>query len=550
MSAEAHTFGLEETLIEPQVLPPPPTRHALLTFLIALAAILHMGTVGWSDIQDGAEGEYASAARDMWRAETWSMREPPLSYWLTVVSFRCFGGTAVAARLPVALAMVASVALTFLIGERLGGYWRGFVAGLVHLCALGSFIWARMVTPQPLFAAAVGATMFCVVSGYQRRGARRVWFAAAWLFASLACLTNGIAGILLPGAVCVILACLVREARLRFRLLIAWPNVALFLVIVGGWLAWMQMHDAAFLRQIRSSAWLVRRRSEGISADDVPLARFVSAHLLWWFPASLAVLPGIFLGWRKVIRAHEFDFADVLPLCWLAAGFLPLLLVSSGQDFSSLGTWSAFALFAAAAWDRIPGRLRLLGLVLTAVGGIAAICAATFNLTAALPNLPTAWLPARAVLLLAGCSIVLFAAVAARISARDRETLAIAVLLLGMVPIGMSAAEGLARYGSYLSLAEAARVIQPRLNNDGEVFFEGSAAACSSLRFYLDRAPVVIGSNEHPDAVINRFRSSHPAYLVIPKTRVTFWQERITSQLHIYHQETTCGAHVVLSNQP
>ena len=60
MPAGTRTYGLHETLIEPKVLPPPPTRHALLAFLVALAAILHIGTVGWSDIQNGLEGYYAS----------------------------------------------------------------------------------------------------------------------------------------------------------------------------------------------------------------------------------------------------------------------------------------------------------------------------------------------------------------------------------------------------------------------------------------------------------------------------------------------------------
>ena len=44
MVAVSRTLGIGETLLEPQVLNPPPTRHALFIFLIALAALLHVAT--------------------------------------------------------------------------------------------------------------------------------------------------------------------------------------------------------------------------------------------------------------------------------------------------------------------------------------------------------------------------------------------------------------------------------------------------------------------------------------------------------------------------
>jgi hypothetical protein len=56
MDAGARTFTLEDTFLEPQVFDPPPARHALFIFLLALAAVLHLATAGWSDLYDGVEG--------------------------------------------------------------------------------------------------------------------------------------------------------------------------------------------------------------------------------------------------------------------------------------------------------------------------------------------------------------------------------------------------------------------------------------------------------------------------------------------------------------
>jgi hypothetical protein len=51
-------------------------------------------------------------------------------------------------------------------------------------------------------------------------------------------------------------------------------------------------------------------------------------------------------------------------------------------------------------------------------------------------------------------------------------------------------------------------------------------------------------------SALERFAAAHPVFLIISKERVPFWQEQLTERFHFYHQETTCGEHVVLSNQP
>src|ERR1700730_8073146 len=139
MVAGARSFSLEETFLSPQILNPPPTRHALLAFLLALTAVLHIGTAAWGDLYDGAESELAAGARGMLDSKQWLLptnngapllETPPFAYWTVALSYKTFGVSAAAARLPIALAMLGSVALTFLIGERLARYRRRFGAGL------------------------------------------------------------------------------------------------------------------------------------------------------------------------------------------------------------------------------------------------------------------------------------------------------------------------------------------------------------------------------------------------------------------------------------
>src|SRR6266705_2749384 len=179
MVTGTRTFSIEETLLEPPVINPPPTRHALFVFLIALTALLHVTTIGWGDLYCHTEGQYAGAAREMIEAHEWlsptndglpRLQKPPLLYWLIMASFKCFGASAAAARLPIALGMIATVAVTFLIGERLADYWRGFFAGLIYLCSGGGFSAARVLVsrgapPLPLAPSLVLLVDFFVDGG-------------------------------------------------------------------------------------------------------------------------------------------------------------------------------------------------------------------------------------------------------------------------------------------------------------------------------------------------------------------------------------------------
>src|SRR2546422_3384512 len=133
MTVGARTFRIEETLLEPVALPPPPTRHALFAILIALAVLLHVATIGSGDLYSQTEGQYAGAAKEMVETHNWllptnngipRLQKPPLLYWLIIVSFKLFGVNAAAARLPVALAVLASADLIFLIWENLKYYWH------------------------------------------------------------------------------------------------------------------------------------------------------------------------------------------------------------------------------------------------------------------------------------------------------------------------------------------------------------------------------------------------------------------------------------------
>ena len=243
-----------------------------------------------------------------------------------------------------------------------------------------------------------------------------------------------------------------------------------------------------------------------------------------------------------------------------------------------MSMWIGFAIFAATAWERISKNWQTAGIAAIGVVGIAIgfvsrwqprferTGAATGSWTTwdALQMLPTStWPDLQRMLEVIAISLIIASMIALGFIVRNRPRLCLAMLAIGMIPIGLSLADGIARMSPQFSLANAARALDSRLTENDAVVYEGDLDEASSLVFYLHRTFYLVNQPQNDemhirggknitvseDAILRHWGDPQGVYLIIKQERVPHWQKLLTDRFHIYHQVATSGSHIVLTNQ-
>ena len=211
--------------------------------------------------------------------------KPPLLYWLTAGSYRLFGVSEAAARLPTALAVHATLLLVYLFGRRSLGERSAFLGALALMLAPGFLSLGRLMILDGLLT--LWTTLGLLAAFEAVRGGRLHW--AWWLTAAAAC---GL-GVLTKGP------------------------IALVLVL--------------------PPLWFYRRLSgRGVGLHVVPLLGFLAivfAVALPWYAALCWRIPGFvryFFWEHHVVRflssfAHEHGVWFYAPV--LLLGLLPMSLL-------------------------------------------------------------------------------------------------------------------------------------------------------------------------------------------------------------------------------
>ena len=305
-------------------------------------------------------------------------QKPPLWFWLVALAGAPGGHVSEpAARLPSALAAIASVLLVMRLGTWLLGRRTGLVAGAILLTTGQFALLAHRASLDALLAAFTTLALAAFWRFDQRLGERRS--SLAWMHAGLglAVLTKGPVGFLIP--VLVIAAYLGWERRLRdLRSLL--PPWALALSLGPG-LAWLAAAAALAPEGYLASA--VGENLFGrffIGTHEAPFYFYLKQFPKQFLPWTLAWPVVWWVGRRRIFASGgdpEVARAWRFLLSWVAVTLLFFSLSSGKRGLYLLPAYPAAALLCADAlllW--LDGRAALKTRTLGVLGATFALVAA------------------------------------------------------------------------------------------------------------------------------------------------------------------------------
>jgi 4-amino-4-deoxy-L-arabinose transferase-like glycosyltransferase len=365
--------------------------------------ILQIGGLFTPGLLDDVDSIYIEIAREMLRRHDFItpyingvrfFDKPPLMYWMAAVSMRIFGPYDWAARIPLALAVLALLLAVYALGIRLfssisptGSPDRGgFYAALAMATSIGPYLYTRFYIPDILLALWMTLAVHLLLIALDRlqtqpqtrephvpplrRGfsATKSALLPCLAFAAvmaLNVLTKGLIGIVFPIGFVLLYLILTKQLHLLSRLHLI-SGSAVFLAIAapwhilaalrtpaiplpagmglpstGGW-AWFYLYNEHIAR------FLGRRIPHDYGQVPIPLFWLLSA--LWIMP-WVAFLPGGLAEQIRTLRDHVAaktrQHEAALSLVLWALLVLGFFTLSSRQEYYNLPALPALALIAA-----------------------------------------------------------------------------------------------------------------------------------------------------------------------------------------------------------
>ena len=203
-------------------------RFALIA-LLALSIIPFFLRLGSSSLWDANEAFYAETPREMLEAGDYinptfnykpRFNKPPLCYWVVAASYRLFGVSEAAERLPLALGALVMIATAFALGRVAHSFEAGLLAALALATVPRFLMFSRRIIIDVYIAMFMGLTLlfFLLAETYPTK--RRLFLMLMYASIGFGILTKGPVAVLLPAlAVLLYFAATRRLSRVRAMML-------------------------------------------------------------------------------------------------------------------------------------------------------------------------------------------------------------------------------------------------------------------------------------------------------------------------------------------
>ena len=304
---------------------------------------------------------------DMWNTK------PPLLIWLQVAAMHLVGIGELAVRLPSALAAFATGLLLWAFCTRYCEKpWTGCLAGAV-LATTAAYVSVHAGRSGDYDALlALFLTAYALSAFLYATSGDRKWIGAFWLFATLAALTKGVAGLTLCPAV-VLFVIIERRFVRALKDPAVYIGALAFLFVIGSYFVLRERYNPGYWNAVMAND-VLGRYVQGIGSARGPLSFYLeivwSRDPYWCYFLLPAFLAGALAGSPHVRKVSLFNLVIV------AAFWATISLGQTKLEWYALPLYPFFALqvgiLLGIGWERLGARIGSSALRRVA----AAVCAA------------------------------------------------------------------------------------------------------------------------------------------------------------------------------
>ncbi|MDF2158504.1 lipid-A-disaccharide synthase N-terminal domain-containing protein [Algoriphagus sp. CAU 1675] len=320
--------------------------------LLGLTAfVLFFNLNSWS-VTESSEARYAQIGKEMLESGDWMhpqlmgiyhYHKPPMTYWITAVSYQIFGVSPFAARFFLQIAILLQIFLVYRIGMLLFKDTRkSFMAAMLYASFPVVIIGGRALTTDAYLATFILAALTFWFAYLQDKKSHQLIL--TYLFLGLGFLTKGPVVLIVP-VVLWIYHLFQKSQKPAFNLT-ALFGLLLILTLGLGWFVALFIEDSQFL-----DYFVFKHTIQRFATDT-----FSRSQPFWFYPV---ILVGAAFPWFLVLLTKtKLFFRDKTNLIsfFLAWVCLPVVFFSISQSkliLYILPVFSGLALGAISVWDQL-----------------------------------------------------------------------------------------------------------------------------------------------------------------------------------------------------
>lgn len=250
------------------------------------------------------------------------LEKPIFTYWAIVASYKFFGVSDWAARLPVVLFMSALIYFIFFMvrnefNEKVAIYSTLFFATNFQI-----YLYSKAIVPEPFLLVFNTISTFCFYSGIKRNNNKYIFW--GYVFSGLAFLTKGPLGVIIPFGINIPFFFIRKNLKDLSKNLFNLPGISAFLAINFWYFFMFKLHGMNFVNEFFIMHNL-KRFSGGASMHIYPFYYYLPVVLIslsFWLP----FLPN-FARYLKEPKLNETEKF----LCWWAVFVFLLFSLSKNK---------------------------------------------------------------------------------------------------------------------------------------------------------------------------------------------------------------------------